>query len=59
MRLETKPEQRSAASEDPLDAAIVAVRAALRGMRFGEIVVVVHEGVVVQIDRTEKVRLRR
>ena len=29
----------------------------VKGMRFGVIQIVIHEGQVVQIDRTEKVRL--
>ena len=35
------------------------IRDALRGLRFGSINVVVQDGVVVQIDRTEKRRLRQ
>lgn len=34
------------------------IRDALRGLRFGSVNVVVQDGVVVQIDRTEKRRLR-
>lgn len=30
---------------------------ALRGVRFGQVVVTLHEGRVVQIERTEKLRL--
>jgi len=33
------------------------IRKALAGLRFGEIVIAVHDGEVVQIARTEKVRL--
>ncbi len=32
------------------------VRQALRGLRFGEVVIAVHEGEIVQIARTEKIR---
>ena len=35
------------------------IRDALKGLRFGAITVIVQDGVVVQIDRTEKRRLRR
>ena len=35
------------------------VRDALRGLAFGTITVTVQDGVVVQIDRTEKIRLDR
>lgn len=34
------------------------IRDALRNLRFGSVNVVVQDGVVVQIDRTEKRRLR-
>jgi hypothetical protein len=33
------------------------LRDAIRGMRYGTITVIVQDGVVVQIDRTEKIRL--
>lgn len=39
--------------------AIDAVRDALRGLRFGEVRVVVQDGVVVQIERIERRRLTR
>ena len=35
------------------------IREALRGLSFGTVNIVVQDGVVVQIDRTEKRRLRR
>jgi hypothetical protein len=34
------------------------IRDALRGLRFGNVSIVVQDGVVVQIERTEKRRLR-
>lgn len=34
------------------------IRDALKGLRFGTVTVVVQDGVVVQIDRTDKRRLR-
>lgn len=34
------------------------VSAALRGLRFGVVQIIVQDGVVVQIERTEKQRLR-
>jgi len=40
------------------DLAIDAIRRALRGLRFGQVVIIVQDGVVVQIDRTERTRLR-
>jgi hypothetical protein len=43
----------------PLDAeSLEAIRQALRGLRYGQIVIVVQDGVVVQVDRTERRRLR-
>jgi hypothetical protein len=41
------------------DDAVDAVRDALRGLRFGEIVISVHDGNVVQVVRSEKLRLPR
>ena len=41
----------------PQDAVVDSILDALRGLRFGSIVVTVQDGVVVQIDRTEKRRL--
>ena len=41
----------------PQDAVVSNILDALRGLRFGSIVVTVQDGVVVQIDRTEKRRL--
>ena len=35
-----------------------AVRAAIRGIRFGEVRVIIQDGVVIQIDRLEKQRLK-
>ena len=34
------------------------VAASLRGMRFGSVTIVVQDGVIIQIDKTEKRRLR-
>jgi hypothetical protein len=34
------------------------IREALDGLRYGQVTIVVHDGAVVQIDRTEKRRLR-
>ena len=42
-----------------LDEAVARVREALAGLDFGSVTVTVQDGVVVQIDRTEKVRLKR
>jgi hypothetical protein len=52
-----------AALANPRDAAaegeiLDTIRHALRGLRFGQVVVIVQDGVVVQVDRTERKRLR-
>ena len=39
--------------------AIGRIEAALRGLRFGTVTAVVQNGVVVQVERTEKVRLQQ
>jgi hypothetical protein len=41
------------------DEAIGRIEAALRGLRFGTVTAVVQNGVVVQVERTEKVRLQQ
>jgi hypothetical protein len=53
----TDPDE--AASSPALDAAIEReLVVALRGLSFGQITIVVHEGAIVQIDRLERRRLR-
>ena len=42
-----------------MDNAMNQIRDSLRGLRFGSVVVLVQDGVVVQIERTEKRRLIR
>jgi len=41
---------------DP-DEAVDRIRSALRGLRFGTVTLVIQDGVVVQIERMEKLRL--
>jgi len=41
-----------------LEESIASVREALTGLRFGTVLLTVHEGRVVQIDVTEKKRLK-
>jgi hypothetical protein len=43
---------------DDTDDAIGRIEAALHGLRFGTVTAVVQNGVVVQVERTEKVRLQ-
>jgi len=52
-------DSRVEAREDELDlppAILRALREALRGIRFGAVELVVHDGRVVQLERREKVR---
>jgi hypothetical protein len=42
----------------PVDDALSQIRDSLRGLRFGSVNIIVQDGVVIQIDRTEKRRLR-
>jgi hypothetical protein len=42
---------------DPLPADLGPIRAAIEGIRFGEVRIVIQDGVVMQIDRMEKHRL--
>lgn len=39
--------------------ALERIQDALRGLRFGEVTVIVQDGLVVQVERTEKLRLLR
>lgn len=41
------------------DQAIEQIRDSLRGLNYGVVSIIVQDGVVVQIERTEKRRLRR
>jgi hypothetical protein len=41
------------------DAALRRIGDALHGLRFGSVLAIVQDGVVVQIDRTEKTRLEK
>ena len=45
--------------QDETVVALERIRAALRGLRFGTVTAIVQDGVVIQVDRTEKVRLPR
>lgn len=55
-RTEAADGQRGAANTD---AALRRIGDALHGLRYGSVTVIVQDGVVVQIDRTEKIRLIR
>lgn len=40
-------------------AAWVLIHEALRGLRFGQVLLVVHDGAIVQVERTERKRIPR
>ncbi len=42
-----------------VDAAFEHIRQALVGLQFGEVLVVLQDGVIVQLERTERKRFRR
>ncbi len=48
----------SLAESSVLERELQQVRDALRGLRFGSVNIIVQDGLVIQIDRTEKRRLR-
>ena len=52
------PRTASADQDATIDDALNQIRDSLRGLRFGSVNVIVQDGVVIQIDRTEKRRLR-
>ena len=47
-----------ATSERGVDEAFNQIRDSLRGLQFGSVNIIVQDGVIIQIDRTEKRRLR-
>ena len=54
--------QRTAVDAPPLDRtrdALDRIQTALRGLRFGTVTAVVQDGIVVQVDRTEKIRIEK
>lgn len=46
-------------TEEDTDDPLTPIRRALSGLRFGEIVIAVHDGEIVQVSRTEKFRLAK
>ena len=53
-----QPENESATPTPQRNAeGLARVAAALRGLRYGTVTAVVQDGVVVQVERTEKIRL--
>lgn len=54
----SKQSKTPAAEQGSADDAVNQIRDSLRGLRFGSVNIIVQDGVVIQIDRTEKRRLR-
>ena len=57
----TRPIDNSNVSRRPpadVEQALIHVRQALEGLQYGEISIVVQDGVAIQIERTERTRLR-
>jgi hypothetical protein len=57
-QLEEKQHVAGAARADRTET-LARIEAALKGLRFGTVTLVVHEGEVVVVERTEKVRITR
>jgi hypothetical protein len=49
----------AARPESRMDQALAQVRQALTGLQYGQIAITVQDGVVIQIERIERVRLSR
>ncbi len=49
----------SKSNESLQDEELHSIRDALRGLRFGSVNIIVQDGVIVQIDRTDKKRIRQ
>jgi hypothetical protein len=48
----------AAQGESVADPTLDEIRASLRNLRYGSVTIIVQDGVVIQIDRTEKRRLQ-
>lgn len=59
MSSSTSPSSVPILVEEHRDNAIPHIREALAGLKFGVVSIIVQDGVVVQIERTEKRRLRK
>ena len=53
-----RDEERTPAPASARDFDLEQVRQAVRGIRFGEVRVIIQDGLIVQIERVEKQRLR-
>ncbi len=51
------PSHPDGSSEPETPFPLAAIEAAIRGIRYGEVTIIIQDGRVVQIEKTEKVRL--
>ena len=56
---QSNPSDATRREPSPIDAALQSIREALVGLQFGEVTVVLQDGVVVQVERTERRRFRK
>ena len=58
MRNDTQPTDGPTSLDRTRDA-LDRIQSALRGLRYGTVTAVVQDGIVVQVDRTEKIRIEK
>jgi hypothetical protein len=58
MKSGTQGEQSGPAHQRPPEEVVNAILEALKGMRYGQVTIIVQDGHVIQIDRVEKRRLK-
>jgi len=51
------PQHRSRVRDQNLETAIEQIRAALTGLKFGQVTAIVQDGIIVQVERIEKKRI--
>ena len=56
--LSSRGDERGSRTLPDPEAELDQIRRAVRGIRFGEVRVIIQDGVIVQIERVEKQRLR-
>jgi len=55
--MEKKTAERPQAPKQPADFPLDEIQAAVRSVRYGTVQLIIQDGRVIQIDRTEKIRL--
>ncbi|WP_437230503.1 DUF2292 domain-containing protein [Planctomicrobium sp. SH661] len=51
------PQPRPRVREQNIDVALDQIRQSLQGLKFGQVIAIVQDGVVVQVERIEKKRI--